>query len=158
MTILERSATLLSREEPRVGDLIAARLRADGVDVRTRVQATGARRDGADTVVTLDDSTEARCDVVVVGAGRKLRTAGLGLDTVGVRLGEKARDPGGRALPGRPRGVGDRRRDCRDAVHPRRQIPGSRRRRQHPRRRPYRHLPGHPPEWCSPTPRSPRSG
>jgi dihydrolipoamide dehydrogenase len=93
VTILERSATLLCREEPRVGDLIAARLRADGVDVRTRMQATGARRDGADSVVTLDDGTEARCDVVVVGAGRKPRTAGLGLERVGVRLGEKGEIP-----------------------------------------------------------------
>jgi len=39
-------------------------------------------------VVALDDGTEVRCDVIV-GSGRTPRTAGLGLETVGVTLGNK---------------------------------------------------------------------
>jgi pyruvate/2-oxoglutarate dehydrogenase complex dihydrolipoamide dehydrogenase (E3) component len=93
VTILARSATLLSREEPRVGSLLGELLRHDGVDVRTRVQATRARRDGPDVVLALDDGTEVRCDVVVVGTGRVPRTAGLGLEAIGVRPGEKGEIP-----------------------------------------------------------------
>ncbi len=88
VTIVERSATLLSREEPRVGELLAERMRAEGIDVRTSASATTAHRDGADTVITLDDGTQLRCDVVVVGAGRRPRTAELGLDAIGVTLGD----------------------------------------------------------------------
>ena len=89
VTIVERSAALLFREEPRVGEILGERLRAEGIDVRTSATATEVRRDGADTVITLDDGTVARCDVVVVGTGRTPRTADLGLDTIGVTLGDK---------------------------------------------------------------------
>ncbi|WP_219418714.1 dihydrolipoyl dehydrogenase family protein [Pseudonocardia nigra] len=89
VTIVERSATLLSREEPRVGELLGERMRAEGIDVRTGVTATAARRDGADVVLALDDGSQLRCDVVVVGAGRRPRTADLGLDAIGVTPGPK---------------------------------------------------------------------
>jgi pyruvate/2-oxoglutarate dehydrogenase complex dihydrolipoamide dehydrogenase (E3) component len=89
VTIVERSATLLSREEPRVGELLAERMHADGIDVRTGATATTARRDGADTAITLDEGTQLRCDVVVVGTGRRPRTVDLNLDAIGVTLGEK---------------------------------------------------------------------
>lgn len=89
VSIVERSATLLAREEPRVGQLLAKRMHAEGIDVRTDATAAAARREGNDTVITLTDGTALRCDVVVVGAGRTPRTADLGLDTVGVTLGEK---------------------------------------------------------------------
>jgi pyruvate/2-oxoglutarate dehydrogenase complex dihydrolipoamide dehydrogenase (E3) component len=89
VTIVERSATLLSREEPRVGKILGERLRADGIDVRTTATATTAHRDGADTVITLDDGTQLRCDIVVVGTGRTPRTTGLGLDTLGITPGGK---------------------------------------------------------------------
>jgi pyruvate/2-oxoglutarate dehydrogenase complex dihydrolipoamide dehydrogenase (E3) component len=89
VTIVERSATLLSREEPRVGELLAERMRADGIDVRTGATATTARRDGADTTITLNEGTQLRCDVVVVGTGRRPRTVDLNLGAIGVTLGEK---------------------------------------------------------------------
>ena len=37
----------------------------------------------------VDGGGEVRCDVIVVGAGRRPRTADLGLDTVGVQVGER---------------------------------------------------------------------
>lgn len=89
VTLLERSARLLSREDPRPGELTGQYLRGEGVDVRTNCTARRVRREGADTVVELDDGGEVRCDVVVVGTGRKPRTADLGLESVGVRLGEE---------------------------------------------------------------------
>lgn len=93
VTILERSGRLLSREDPRVGELTGQYLRGDGVDVRTDATARRVRREGADTVVELDDGGQLRCDVVVVGTGRAPRTADLGLDTAGITLGEKGEIP-----------------------------------------------------------------
>lgn len=89
VTILERSARLLSREDPRPGELTGKYLAEEGIDIRTSTSAVRVRRDGADTVVELDDGTEVRCDVIVIGTGRTPRTGDLGLDSVGAALGER---------------------------------------------------------------------
>jgi pyruvate/2-oxoglutarate dehydrogenase complex dihydrolipoamide dehydrogenase (E3) component len=88
-TLVQRSDRLLSREEPRVGDLVAQSLRDSGVTVRTGTTPRRARRDGADHVLDLDDGTEARGDVVIFGTGRRPRTGGLGLEHAGVSLGDQ---------------------------------------------------------------------
>lgn len=86
---MQRGERLVDREDPRVGDLAQAALEADGVDVRTGRTVTAARRDAHDTLVTLDDGTEMRTGVIVLGAGRRPRTAYLGLDTAGGELDEQ---------------------------------------------------------------------
>jgi pyruvate/2-oxoglutarate dehydrogenase complex dihydrolipoamide dehydrogenase (E3) component len=87
VTLVQRGPRLLDREEPRLSELVAAHLGNDGIDIRTGRQARAARRDGADTVVELDDGSSVRTDVIVLGAGRTPRTADLGLPDVGIRLG-----------------------------------------------------------------------
>ncbi len=82
VTLVQSADRLLDREDPRVGELVAAQLTDSGVDVRTGRRAVRARRDGADTVVTLDDDTEIRVDVIVIGTGRRPRTDDLGLGHV----------------------------------------------------------------------------
>jgi pyruvate/2-oxoglutarate dehydrogenase complex dihydrolipoamide dehydrogenase (E3) component len=89
VTILERSARLLSREEPRPGELTEQYLREEGIDVRTSTSAVRARKDGEDTVVELDSGDEVRCDVIVVGTGRTPRAGDLGLESLGIELGER---------------------------------------------------------------------
>jgi len=89
VTIVERSGRLLSREDPRPGELTGTYLTGEGIDVRTGVTAIAVRTGDQDTVVELDDGTQVRCDVIVVGTGRTPRTADLGLETVGVTLGDK---------------------------------------------------------------------
>jgi pyruvate/2-oxoglutarate dehydrogenase complex dihydrolipoamide dehydrogenase (E3) component len=88
VTIVEASARLLSREDPRPGELTEHYLRGEGIDVRTSATAAQVRREGGDTVVQLDDGDQIRCDVIVVGTGRSPRAGDLGLDKVGVQLGE----------------------------------------------------------------------
>ena len=87
VTIVQRAPTLIDREDPRVGELAREALAADGVTIhagRTPARAEPAAGGGA--VVTLDDGTRVETDVVILGAGRWPRTAGLGLETVGVTL------------------------------------------------------------------------
>jgi dihydrolipoamide dehydrogenase len=85
VTIVQRAGRLIDREDPRVGELAARALEADGVTVRTGRTAARAERAGAGAVITLDDGSRAEADVVILGAGRQPSTSGLGLDTVGVR-------------------------------------------------------------------------
>lgn len=89
VTILERSGRLLSREDPRPGELTEQYLREEGIDVRTSTSAVRARKNGDDTLVELDSGDEVRCDVIIVGTGRTPRAGDLGLESVGVELGER---------------------------------------------------------------------
>jgi dihydrolipoamide dehydrogenase len=64
-------------------------LRADGVELLLGVRATAARRDGPDYVLVLEDGRELRGDQLLLATGRRPRTSGLGLDSVGVTPGRK---------------------------------------------------------------------
>ena len=87
VTMVQRGPRLLGREEPRLAELATAHFAADGIDIRVNTQASAVHRDGAETVVELDDGTTVRTDVVVLGAGRGPRTSGLGLENTGVHTG-----------------------------------------------------------------------
>jgi dihydrolipoamide dehydrogenase len=103
VTVVQRSERLLRREDPRVGELAAEHLRALGVDVRTGVQPTQARRDGQVSVLDLDDGTHVAGDMIVMATGRAPRTAGLGLERAGAAVDERGAvvvDRQCRAAPG----------------------------------------------------------
>ena len=87
VTIVQRAGTLVDREDPRVGELAKEALAADGVTVHTGRTAARARRASGGAVITLDDGTETETDVVILGAGRRPVTAGLGLEDVGITPG-----------------------------------------------------------------------
>jgi pyruvate/2-oxoglutarate dehydrogenase complex dihydrolipoamide dehydrogenase (E3) component len=89
VTILEMAPRLLAREDPRPGELTERYLSGEGIDVRTGSTAVRVRREHGDTVVEIDGGDEVRCDVIIVGAGRTPRARDLGLETVGVQLGER---------------------------------------------------------------------
>jgi pyruvate/2-oxoglutarate dehydrogenase complex dihydrolipoamide dehydrogenase (E3) component len=97
VTIVQRAGRLVDREDPRVGELAAQALSAQGVTVRTGVTPVGARKAGGTTVVTLDDGSQVETDVVILGAGRRPATEGFGLEPAGVTL----TDHGGIAVDGR---------------------------------------------------------
>src|SRR6266498_82059 len=86
VTIVQRAGRLIDREDPRVGELAAQALAADGITIRTGTTATHARRAGATTVITLHDGSQVDTDVVILGAGRHPASAGLGLEAAGVTL------------------------------------------------------------------------
>ena len=88
VTLLHRGATLLGREEPRVGELALQYLTEAGLDVRLGVSATKAHRAGTQSVLELDDGTETSADVIIFATGRTPRTQNLGFALAGVILGE----------------------------------------------------------------------
>jgi pyruvate/2-oxoglutarate dehydrogenase complex dihydrolipoamide dehydrogenase (E3) component len=82
--IVEMSEHLLAREPAPLGEGLGEVLRREGIELVLSANATGARRDGDDFVLELDDGRELRGDRLLVATGRRPRVRGLGLETVGV--------------------------------------------------------------------------
>ncbi len=85
-TIVQRADRLMDREDPRVGELAAEALAADGITIHTGRTVTRAQPVAGGALITLDDGTQVETDVVILGAGRGPRTAGLGLEAAGLTL------------------------------------------------------------------------
>jgi mercuric reductase len=92
VTIVEALAQLASGEEPEAAAALAIALEREGLRVATKAAAVAMRRSGAGVSVTLDGENgrwHARAERVLVACGRRPDTAGLGLDRVGVKRGER---------------------------------------------------------------------
>jgi dihydrolipoamide dehydrogenase len=89
VTILEGAPGLLIREEPFAGEEVRTAFEAEGIDVRTGVRVTAARRlaDGS-VEVSLGDDGSVTGDEVLVAVGRRPATGDLGLETVGLTPGK----------------------------------------------------------------------
>jgi len=98
VAIVEGMDRLLAREPAPLGEALATALRADGVKLYCGRHATGAAREDGEYVLALEDGTVLRGDRLLVATGRRARTAGLGLATVGVEPGR-----GGIPVDGRMR-------------------------------------------------------
>jgi dihydrolipoamide dehydrogenase len=86
VALVEGAAHVLAREPAPLGDALGEVLRRDGIELFLGIQATAARRDGQDYVLTLEDGRELRGDRLLVATGRRPRLPG-GLDTVGATAG-----------------------------------------------------------------------
>ena len=88
VALVEGAEHVLAREPAPLGHALGEVLRRDGIDLQLGVHATAARRDGDDYVLELGNGRELRGDRLLVATGRRPRTAGLGLETVGVTASE----------------------------------------------------------------------
>ena len=86
VALVEGASHLLSHEPEPLGEALGDVLRDDGIELHLGVQATGARREGGDYVLSLEDGVELRGDHLLVATGRRPRLP-EGLDTVGVEAG-----------------------------------------------------------------------
>ena len=87
VALVEGSGHLLSHEPAPLGEALGEVLRRDGIELALGVHATAARLDGGQYVLELDDGRTLRGDRLLVATGRRPRTDGIGLETVGVRPG-----------------------------------------------------------------------
>src|SRR5262249_35201027 len=71
---------------------LAEALRRDGVELVLGLHATAARREGESYSLELDDGRKLVGDRLLVATGRRPRTEGIGLETVGVK-------PDGHGIP-----------------------------------------------------------
>ena len=79
---------LLPREDPEFSELVAGRLRADGVDVLTGHRAVAFRREGDRKTIACETPDGERRDIefddVLLAVGRAPRTKGFGLEELGI--------------------------------------------------------------------------
>jgi pyruvate/2-oxoglutarate dehydrogenase complex dihydrolipoamide dehydrogenase (E3) component len=88
VTLIEGGERILAREEPFASELVAAALGGKhGVDVRTGAHARRVGKAAAGVGVELDGGERLEAEELLVAVGRKPRTAGIGLDSVGVEPG-----------------------------------------------------------------------
>ena len=87
VTLIELGDRLLPPLEPKASKAVAASLRELGVDVRLGSGVSAARREEGDVVLTTPDG-EVRGDQVLVAVGRRPRTTGIGVETVGLEPGK----------------------------------------------------------------------
>lgn len=77
---------LLTHETSDASELIAKRLKAEGVRLHLSTKPT--KVDGGRKRLALDDGSELEYDALLVGTGRKVNVDGMGLDAAGVKYTE----------------------------------------------------------------------
>jgi len=88
VTQLQRSAHLLTGFDDDVRQFLAHEMGKAGVDVRLNVEAASIARGADGLVVTLARGQQVEADAVLFATGRVPNTRELGLEAVGVALGE----------------------------------------------------------------------
>ncbi|MBS1885678.1 MAG: NAD(P)/FAD-dependent oxidoreductase [Actinobacteria bacterium] len=89
VTMLEAGERLLAREDPAVSELLAAQLRADGVDVRLGAQVERISREDGGRTVAMRGGESVRGQELLLATGREPRLDDLGLETVGIQPGAR---------------------------------------------------------------------
>ena len=92
VTVLEALPRIMPKDDPELVALLADRLRADGVRIRTGVQIRGVEADGDGVAVTIAaDGAEERLagSHLLVAAGRRANLKGLQLEKAGIALNER---------------------------------------------------------------------
>jgi pyruvate/2-oxoglutarate dehydrogenase complex dihydrolipoamide dehydrogenase (E3) component len=84
VVIVEGMEHVLPREPRPLGEALGDALAADGIELRFGQFAGAARREDGEYVLEFPDGTQLRGDRLLVAAGRRPRTQGLGLETAGV--------------------------------------------------------------------------
>ena len=84
VTLLARG-TLLSQEDPAIGEAVTAAFRTEGIDVLEQTQASEITYADGEFVLKTQHG-ELRTDKLLVATGRLPNTHGLGLENVGVKL------------------------------------------------------------------------
>lgn len=83
VTMLVRSDRLLSGTEPFAGSAVAESLGAMGVQVHLGTSVTGVQRTDDGVLLDTEGAGQVRASEVLVATGRRPRTGGLGLDSIG---------------------------------------------------------------------------
>ena len=87
VTVIEAGPRVLAREEPFAGDEVCAAFAEAGIEVRADTRATAVSRADGRVTVELDDGSSVSGDEILVAVGRRILSADLGLDELGVEPG-----------------------------------------------------------------------
>ena len=85
VTLVEMLPRVLPREDPEFSDMVAARMRADGVDVLTGHKA---KQFNSDKTLVCENGAVIGFDALLCALGRVARTRGYGLEELGIGVGQ----------------------------------------------------------------------
>ncbi len=85
VTLIEMAERLVAREEPELGEMMAATLRGDGVEMRLGVRAERASAEAPGVAILLSDGTRVLAERLLAASGRRPNVDGIGLDSLGVK-------------------------------------------------------------------------
>ena len=89
VTLVESGPQLVGKEEASIAEALATVLRGEGIDVRLGVEVQRAELTAAGLArVHLSDGSKVEAARVLLAVGRQPTTDGLGLDQVGIELGD----------------------------------------------------------------------
>jgi pyruvate/2-oxoglutarate dehydrogenase complex dihydrolipoamide dehydrogenase (E3) component len=88
VVIVERDDHVLAKEHASAGEVLAAALEREGIELRLGATAKSAAAHGDGFALTLEGGEELRGDNLLVATGRKPRSSELGLENAGVRTDE----------------------------------------------------------------------
>jgi pyruvate/2-oxoglutarate dehydrogenase complex dihydrolipoamide dehydrogenase (E3) component len=91
VAIVEGMEHLLPHEPRALGEALGEALAADGIELHFGMDASEVRKENGEFVAGFPDGTELRGEKLLVATGRRPRTEGLGLDTLGVELGDRGK-------------------------------------------------------------------
>ncbi|MFQ6012189.1 MAG: mercury(II) reductase [Thermoplasmata archaeon] len=92
VTLLQRSGRIIPREEPEAAEALTTALQEDGVEIVTQAQPIEVRKEDGQKVVATKvagRSQEFRGAEILMATGRRPNTAELGLEKIGVELGDR---------------------------------------------------------------------
>ncbi|MGH7629154.1 MAG: mercury(II) reductase [Gemmatimonadales bacterium] len=92
VTMLEAQPRVAPAEDPAIGEALGDYLRAEGLEVQAGVQIEQVSRTNDGYSIRFQSegwSRAAQADQLLVATGRRPNTKGLGLETIGVALGQK---------------------------------------------------------------------
>ena len=87
VTVIARSG-LLGGQEAFAGEMVAKSLEGFGVDLRLGLSPKAVLREGDSVTIDLSDGEQVTANEVLVATGRQPRTTDIGLETVGIAVGE----------------------------------------------------------------------
>jgi pyruvate/2-oxoglutarate dehydrogenase complex dihydrolipoamide dehydrogenase (E3) component len=88
VTLVNDAPGLLGPEEPTISRRLADVLEGDGVDLRLSTQATRAEGGHVGARLHLDTGSILDCERILVAVGRTPNTSGIGLETLGIEVGD----------------------------------------------------------------------
>jgi len=92
VTVVEALPQLLPGDDPALGETLASYLRDEGLTVFTSAQVEAVKAENDSRVVELHAAGRRQfvsADAIVVATGRRPNTAGLGLERIGIRVGNR---------------------------------------------------------------------
>ena len=93
VTVLEYADRILVANDAEIAAEAKKSLEKQGLKFHLGVRVTGARVKGKVCVVEMEGREPIECDRVLLAAGRRPNTTGLGLEAIGLALDEKGRIP-----------------------------------------------------------------